>query len=150
MNEEENYISNLSFWPNFYVSLHLCILNIFRDCKWMQFVLLPSTKNWEVSCLSQMSCLSNKWSSMCFKEWMTFINKSLKKFCNPRMAWTIWSSVPLNKSGALVNHYQIIIVTARTNIIMNRVHQWEWCSTDQSKWIDTWFSFHNTNLDVGT
>ena len=80
---------------------------------------------------------------------MTCITESLKKFCNPRMTWTIWNSVLLNKSGLLVNKYQAVIVFASTNVIMNGGHQWNGLYTDLAKLIYIWLSLNNTNRDVG-
>lgn len=50
-----------------------------------------------------MGCFSNKRSSTCFEEWMTYIRENLKKSCDPKMPWTVWNSVSLDKSGPVVN-----------------------------------------------
>lgn len=81
---------------------------------------------------------------MCFKKWMTFIRKSLKKFCNPRMTWTMWNSVSSNKSGPLINHYQTIIMIARK--IMSGGHEWKWCYQDLTKLIYDCLSITQTWL----
>lgn len=62
---------------------------------------------------------------------------------------TIWNSVPLNKSGTLVNNDHAITVFAKSNTIMNGRHLWKWHHKDLPTLICLWLSFHNTTFMKG-
>lgn len=79
------HISSCSFWPKFLFYPYLCIWHIFGIIS-DKFVLLSSVKRWEALLVKSDEWVLNKWSSMCFEEWMACIKgRDLKKFCSPRM-----------------------------------------------------------------